>query len=192
MIYDVFGLFIQTIRGADILATGYPAASDDAGPFKVFMPDFFGDNPSDITTFPPKTPAHLKFTMAFMSGPANPDKTVPLIVPMMEEIKRAHPEIKSWAILGFCWGGKIAALVSQEESPFKASGQCHPSLADTDDAKKVTIPMVFLPSQDEDPEVSEPEDMSHSGADCTINAGNGSLRQNAQNRVSKQLLRNFH
>ena len=156
MIYDVFGLFIQTIRGADILATGYPAASDDAGSFKVFMPDFFGDNPSDITTFPPKTPAHLKFTMAFMSGPANPDKTVPLIVPMMEEIKRAHPEIESWAILGFCWGGKIAALVSQEESLFKASGQCHPSLADTDDAKKVTIPMVFLPSQDEDPEVSEP------------------------------------
>ena len=106
MIYDVFGLFAQTIRGADILATGFPAASDDAVPFKVFMSDFFGDNPSNITTFPPETPAHSKFTMAFMSGPANPDKTIPLIVPMMEEIKKAHLEIESWGDCRFLLGRK--------------------------------------------------------------------------------------
>ena len=156
MIYDVFGMFIQTIRGADIMALGYPAANDDAGSFQVFMPDFFGDNPSDISTFPPKTPAHIKFTMNFMSGPANPDKTVPQIVPLMKEIKEAHPEIEAWAIIGFCWGGKIAALVSQTDSLFQASGQCHPSLIDTEDAKKVTIPMVLLPSMDEDLDVSFP------------------------------------
>jgi dienelactone hydrolase len=154
MIYDVFGLFIQTIRGADILASGFPSDSGDkAGDYQVFMPDFFGDNPSDITTFPPKTPAQVKFTTAFMTGPAAPNRTVPLIAPIMEELKRAHPEIESWAVLGFCWGGKIAALVSQEGSLFKASGQCHPSLIDTEDAKKVRIPMVVLPSMDEDTEV---------------------------------------
>jgi dienelactone hydrolase len=88
------------------------------------MPDFFGDNPSDLTNFPPKTPSQLNFTKAFMTGSADPDKTVPLIAPIIAEIQHAHPEIKSWAILGFCWGGKIAAIVSQPGSLFKASGQC--------------------------------------------------------------------
>lgn len=154
MVYDVFGLFIQTIRGADILTTGYPAANDDAGPFKDSMPDFFGDNPSNITTFPTKMPAHLKFRITFLTGPAHPDKIVPLIMLIMEEIKKAHPEIESWAILGFCWGGKIAALVFQEGSLFKAFRHCHPNLADTENTKKVTIPMMFLPSQHEGPEGS--------------------------------------
>jgi len=153
--YDVFGLYIQTIRGADILASGYPPLNDNAGNFKVFMPDFFGDSPSDLSKFPPKTPAEIKFITDFMSGPANPDKTVPLISPLMEAIKKAHPHIESWAIHGFCWGGKIAAIVSQPGSLFKASGQSHPSLLDIEDAKKVSIPMVVLPSMDEDPEAME-------------------------------------
>ncbi|KAH8805045.1 hypothetical protein F5884DRAFT_679346 [Xylogone sp. PMI_703] len=154
VVYDVFGLYIQSLRGADILATGYPSTPDGAGEYKVFMPDFFGDHPQDMANFPPKTPAQFKAIYDFMGGPANPSKTVPLIAPLMESIRKAHPEIQSWAVLGFCWGGKIAALVSQQGTIFKASGQCHPSLLDTEDAKKVVNPMVVLPSQDEVPENS--------------------------------------
>ena len=151
--YDVFGLFIQTIRGADILASGYPQLPDEAGDFKVFMPDFFGDSPSDIANFPPKTPVQIKAVTAFMTGPAHPDKNVPLVLPLLEAMKKENPQIESWAIMGFCWGGKIAALHSQAGTPFKASGQCHPSLLEQGDATKVTIPHVVLPSMDESLEV---------------------------------------
>lgn len=154
MIYDVFGIFVQTVRGADILASGYHETPDKGGEYKVFMPDWFGDNPADVSHYPPKTPKEVADTNWFMNGPANPAGTVPKIAPLMEAIKKANPQIESWAIQGFCWGGKIAALVSQEGSLFKAAGQAHPSLLERADASKVTIPMVVLPSLDEVPEVS--------------------------------------
>lgn len=127
---------------------------DNAGKFQVFMPDFWGDHPQDIQNFPPKTPKQFKAISDFMSGYGDPPKTVALIAPIMADIQKTHPEIESWAILGFCWGGKVASVVCQEGTIFKAAAQCHPSLLDTDDAKKVTVPMCILPSQDEVPEVS--------------------------------------
>lgn len=42
--YDVFGLFVQAIKGADILAFNYPDLPDGVGDFKVFMSDFWGDH----------------------------------------------------------------------------------------------------------------------------------------------------
>jgi dienelactone hydrolase len=50
------------------------------------------------------------------------------------------------------WGGKIAALVAAEGTAFKAAAQTHPSLLDPADADVVTIPMMVLPSGDEDVE----------------------------------------
>lgn len=152
--YDVFGLYIQSLRGADILASDYAPVPDNAGDFRVFMPDFWGDHPQDLANFPPKTPKQTKAIVDFMNGPADPDKTLPLIMPMLDEMKKRNPAIETWAIMGFCWGGKIAALESQSGTPFKAAAQCHPSLLDVEDAKQVTIPMVVLPSMDEDPAVS--------------------------------------
>lgn len=152
--YDVFGLYIQAIRGADILASGYAPTPDEAGDFKVFMPDFWGDHPQDLANFPPKNPKQIKAIIDFMNGPAVPDKTLPLMTPLLEDMKKGNPGIETWAIMGFCWGGKIAALVSQPGTPYKAAAQCHPSLLDVEDAKHVTIPMVVLPSMDEDPAVS--------------------------------------
>jgi dienelactone hydrolase len=126
--YDIFGLYIQTIRGADILASGYSPTPDVAGDFKVFMPVFFGDSPADIANYPPKTPVHMKAITEFLTGPGNPEKIVPLILPLLDAMKKDNPQIESWAIMGFCWGGKIAVLHSQIGTPFKASAQCHPSL----------------------------------------------------------------
>ncbi|KAF8848053.1 hypothetical protein BDZ45DRAFT_681492 [Acephala macrosclerotiorum] len=159
-IYDIFGLYIQTIRGADILASGFLSPlpglpQDTSGAYRVFMPDFFSSSPADIANYPPKTPKQFEYITNFLTGPANPANTLPLIPGLMEELKSKNPEITSWAILGFCWGGKIAALSSQEGSLFKVSAQAHPSLLDTEDAKKVVIPHVVLPSNDEVPEVME-------------------------------------
>ncbi|CZS87910.1 hypothetical protein WAI453_000292 [Rhynchosporium graminicola] len=156
LIYDVFGEFIQTIRGADILATGYPAIPDTAGEFKVFMPDWFGDSPADLAAYPPKTPAQFKYIQEFMGGPADPSRTLPLILPLLSTLKASNPSIQSWAILGFCWGGKLAVLLSGEGSEFKASAQTHPSLLDIKDAREVRIPHCVLPSMEEVPEVVDP------------------------------------
>lgn len=101
-----------------------------------------------------------------MNGPANPSLTVPLIEPMLNALKEANPEIESWAILGFCWGGKVATLVSGEGSSFKASAQAHPSLLDVQDAREVRIPHCVLPSNDEVPEVCSPLSPSPSPSLC--------------------------
>ena len=118
MCYDVFGLYIQSLRGADILASDYSPVPDNAGDFRIFMPDFWGDHPQDLANFPPKTPKQTKAIVDFMNGPADPDKTLPLIMPMLEEMKKRNPAIETWAIMGFCWGGKIAALESRSGTPF--------------------------------------------------------------------------
>jgi dienelactone hydrolase len=156
-IYDVFGLYIQTLRGADILSTGFPSPLplDNSGTYRVFMPDFFSSEPAELSNYPPKTPKQFSYISQFMAGPADPSKTLPLIPGIMKELQEKNPEIESWAVLGFCWGGKIAALSSQEGTLFKASAQAHPSLLDTEDAKKIVIPHVVLPSNDEVPEVME-------------------------------------
>lgn len=123
------------------------------------MPDWFGAAPADIANYPPKTPPQFEYISAFMSGPADPSKTLPLIAPLMKVLKEAHPEIESWGILGFCWGGKVAALSSVEDFAvkgglFKASAQAHPSLLDVADARNIVVPHCVLPSNDEVPEVS--------------------------------------
>ena len=153
LVYDVFGLFIQSLKGADILASDYPELPDNAGQFKVFMPDFWGDHPQDMANFPPKTPKQIKAIDDFMTGPGNPDKTVPLIAPLLEEFQKANPQIKTWSILGFCWGVKIATLVTTKGTKFSAGAGAHPSLMDVEDTKHVTVPFCVMPSQDEDPEV---------------------------------------
>jgi dienelactone hydrolase len=50
----------------------------------------------------------------------------------------------------FCWGGKVVALTSGADTPFKVSAQCHPGMIDPEDAAKVTIPMCILASKEED------------------------------------------
>jgi dienelactone hydrolase len=70
-----------------------------------------------------------------MTGPAAPDKSLPLVSPLLQDMKNRNPGIETWAIMGFCWGGKIAALVSQTGTSFKAAAQCHPSLLDIEDVR---------------------------------------------------------
>lgn len=164
-VYDVFGLFIQTLMGADIMAYDYKQYPDSAGDYKIFMPDFFGDNPSKIENFPPKSERQRKEIMAFITGPADPSKSVPLVEPLLEAFQNANPQITSWAIVGFCWGVKIGTLCTTKGTKFSAAGGAHPSLMDVEDAKHVAVPTCILPSQDEDPEVSGP---LHSFPNCSF------------------------
>jgi hypothetical protein len=111
LFYDVFGLYIQALKGADILAFDSNQLPDNAGPFKVFMPDFWGDHPQDMANFPPKTPKQLEAIVAFMTGPGDPAKTMPLVEPLFEAFQKENPQIESWALLGFCWGAKLVSFL---------------------------------------------------------------------------------
>ncbi|KPI34559.1 uncharacterized protein AB675_11191 [Cyphellophora attinorum] len=151
--YDVFGLFVQAIKGCDILAYGSDETPDNAGDFKVFMPDFWGDHPQDLNNFPPKTPKQRQAVYDFMTGPANPKTVLPLMQPLHDAFQKHSPKINSWSLVGFCWGVKMLALVTTKGTKFQAAAGCHPSLMDVEDAKKVSVPFCIMPSQDEDPEL---------------------------------------
>ncbi|KAJ5638175.1 hypothetical protein N7490_008054 [Penicillium lividum] len=124
----IFGFFDQTIQGADILAT----SSEEK--YRVFMPDFFEGKPADISWYPPTTDEHKKLLGNFFQN-AN---------------KLAPNDGFDWSILGFCWGGKIAALsVAGDNKIFKSAAQCHPAMVDPNDAKTIKVPFAMLASKDE-------------------------------------------
>lgn len=151
VVYDIFGLgFEQTLQGADILAN-----SDKTRSYEVFVPDFFDGKPADISWYPPDTPEKGEKLGAFFETTAAPPKTIPRVAKCVEELQKANPRIQSWGIIGFCWGGKIVNLTSTAGTPFKAAVAAHPAMVDPADAPNVSIPILVIPSKDEDQEAVE-------------------------------------
>ncbi|EGP87715.1 unnamed protein product [Zymoseptoria tritici ST99CH_1A5] len=144
VIYDIFGFFPQTLQGADILANG-----DKEHKKQVFIPDFFDGEPADISWYPPDNKEKEEKLGKFFSTKAAPPKTLERIPKVIEELNKKNPNIKQWGILGYCWGGKIVNLSSQEGTLFKAAAACHPAMVDKADAPGITIPYAMLPSGDE-------------------------------------------
>ena len=147
---DIFGFFPQTIQGADILAT-----SDPDRKYRVFIPDLFEGSPADISWYPPDTEDKKQKFGAFFQDRAPPPLTLPKIPAIVQEANKLAEGgngFSSWAILGHCWGGKIATLSAGANSLFKAAIQCHPAMLDPKDAESVTIPMALLASKDESAE----------------------------------------
>jgi len=114
------------------------------------MPDFFEGKPADISWYPPDNEEKGKKLGEFFQGPADPPKVIPRVPKLVEAINQQYSEIQTWAVVGYCWGGKIVNLVCQEGTPFKAAAACHPGNVDPDDAPKITVPIAILPSKDED------------------------------------------
>ncbi|KAH9895372.1 alpha/beta-hydrolase [Xylariomycetidae sp. FL2044] len=146
-IYDIFGYYPQTLQGADILAT-----SDDAQKYLVFMPDWFRGSPCPLEWFPPDTPEKQKSLGEFFQK--NPPPGVAEQVPAYVKAASArYPQVKDWAIIGFCWGGKVVSLVtSSPDNIFKAGVECHPAMVDPAEADKIKVPLLMLASKDEPPE----------------------------------------
>lgn len=145
VVYDIFGFFPQTIQGADILAYG-----DKENQYQVFMPDFFEGSPADISWYPPDNKEKGEKLGAFFKNEAAPPKTLSRIPKVLEALKGGQSSATTWGVVGYCWGGKIVNLSSQEGTPFKAAAACHPAMVDPADAEKLTIPIAVLPSKDED------------------------------------------
>ncbi|KAF2770325.1 hypothetical protein EJ03DRAFT_270617 [Teratosphaeria nubilosa] len=144
VVYDIFGFFLQTIQGADILAYG-----DKEHQYQVFMPDFFDGKPADISWYPPDTKEKGEKLGEFFNSAAAPPKTVERIPKVLREIESQRSSIKEWGVIGYCWGGKIVNLTSQQATPWKAAAACHPAMVDANDAAGITIPFAMLPSGDE-------------------------------------------
>lgn len=140
IVYDIFGFFPQTLQGADILAY-----TDKEQQYQVFMPDFFEGSPADISWYPPDNKEKEKKLGEFFQTAAAPPKTLPRIPKIVDELSKSKG-IEKWAIIGFCWGGKIVNLSSQDNTKFKAAAACHPAMVAKDDAPGITIPYIMLPS----------------------------------------------
>lgn len=104
-IYDIFGLYPQTLRGADILAQSINEKTGNDT--TVFMPDWFTE-PADISMYPPDTPEKMEYINNFFSVNAAPNAIIPQIDGIIKEIQIKNPTITSWGIVGFCWGGKVS------------------------------------------------------------------------------------
>ncbi|CRG83121.1 putative AIM2 family protein C30D10,14 [Talaromyces islandicus] len=135
VVYDIFGFYPQTLKGADRLAEQLNAVA--------LVPDYLEGVYADHSWTPPDR-------AAFFVNNAAPPKVIPKVQATIAEAKTKFPSVEKWAILGLCWGGKLAALVSTEGTDFVASGQVHPGLLDPNDAKSITIPHIVLASKDED------------------------------------------
>ncbi|KAI1211912.1 Alpha/Beta hydrolase protein [Annulohypoxylon truncatum] len=146
-IYDIFGYYPQTLQGADILST-----SDHSQKYKVFIPDWFNGEPAPLSWFPPDTEEKQKNLGAFFQK-NSPPSVAAKVPDYVSAVSAKYPEIKSWAILGFCWGGKVVSLVtSKPDTVFKAGVEAHPAMVDPADAENIKVPLALLASKDETPE----------------------------------------
>ena len=145
VIYDIFGYSPQILQGADILAT-----SDHEKQYKLFMPDFLGSEAAQLSWWGLPDGERQAKLGALFGGIAKPTSVAEKIQACMKELTAKHPNITSWGILGYCFGGKCEALaLAKDGHPFKAGAQCHPAMLDPQDAAKIEIPIAILASQDE-------------------------------------------
>ncbi|KAF3073646.1 hypothetical protein CFAM422_004398 [Trichoderma lentiforme] len=146
-IYDIFGIWHQTIQGADRLSahTG----------FVVLVPDFFDGPGLDIDAVPMDTEEKQKKVQAFFGSTGNPQTNLEKLLVLRKALTEKFPAVEgNWGLFGLCWGGKLAVLACGEGNEgvgrrFSASGTAHPGLMDENDAKAQTAPHLLLASKDE-------------------------------------------
>jgi dienelactone hydrolase len=123
-IYDIFGIWPQTVQGADRLAahTG----------FLVLIPDLFDGTGLDINAIPMDTPEKAQKVQDFVSTTGNPQANVEKLLVFRKALADRFPAVEGhWGLFGLCWGGKLAVLACGEGNEgvgrrFSASGTAHP------------------------------------------------------------------
>ncbi|KAF2274189.1 dienelactone hydrolase [Westerdykella ornata] len=144
-IFDIFGFATQTLQGADILAESNRNQS-----YKVFIPDWFHGNPVPNELFPPDTEEKQKQLGAWFAN-NDPHGVAAALPEYVKALQAANPSIKSWGILGFCWGGKVVELVTSSSSnPFTVAAVAHPAMIDPSSAEGISVPFIML-AAGEDP-----------------------------------------
>lgn len=145
-VYDIFGPASQTLQGADGLAKalGVLVLVPDLLKGRYANPKFFG---SGLTEDEEKEKgAYYSFAFNFV-------EQAKVFNTYFDAAKAKFSSVDSWGTYGLCWGGKVVALASAADTPFKVSGQVHPGALATADAKAITIPHIVLASNGEDPKI---------------------------------------
>ncbi|KAM0798098.1 Alpha/Beta hydrolase protein [Usnea florida] len=144
---DIFGNVPQTLQGADLLAYG----GESSHQYQVFVPDFLQGQYASPSWIPPDTEEKKKAFGAFFAGHGNFGKAKGKIPATIKEIEQeTKGTITKWAVVGLCWGGKVATLACGSDTPFAAAVSTHPAMVDPKDGPTITIPYCLLPSKDED------------------------------------------
>lgn len=115
-IYDIFGMASQTLQGADILSSALNAV--------VLVPDFFKGE-SVKSEWMTGGDAGKQLRAKFMAEKAEFPGNVAALLKTVEVAKKKFPYVTAWGTYGLCWGGKVVAMASGANTPFKATGQVH-------------------------------------------------------------------
>ena len=86
---------------------------------QVFMPDFFDGNPADISWYPPDNEEKQQKLGKWFENAA-PPKHLPKIASILADAEKHNSNIKSWGMIGYCWGGKMVSLIAGKDTKFKA------------------------------------------------------------------------
>ena len=154
---DIFGLGISNPKiVADVL-------SSDSG-FTVVVPDYFEGEPMKPEEFvlpshssegPPSDDQmgkNMQNMTNWVQKGHSPNETFPLTKKVIDAVKSEGPV----GIVGFCYGGKIAALAA-EEPVVSGAVIYHPAMLEADEAQQVKVP-VLLNMADFDPTFNGVED----------------------------------
>ncbi|KAI9644904.1 hypothetical protein NHQ30_006938 [Ciborinia camelliae] len=149
IIYDVFGAAPQTLQGADLLAAALEPLNT-----VVIVPDLFNGKAAQAEWYKPDASREAKAAKAaFMESAFTIETWEKPVGELVVDCGKKWDGLKAWACLGLCWGGKVVAATSREETPWAVSGQVHPGRLTKEDAKKITIPHIVLASNGEDVKV---------------------------------------
>ncbi|KAF7197337.1 putative AIM2 family protein [Pseudocercospora fuligena] len=113
------------------------------------MPDFFDDGVAEPEWLAQDTEEKKAKFGAFMQKIQNMPRYLNRINESLTALKTEYPSVEGWGSIGYCWGGKMVAVTSGENSPWKVGIQSSPAMVEPEDAKKVTVPMLVLASKDE-------------------------------------------
>lgn len=112
---------------------------------------------ADKAWVPPVTDEQTAKLGNFIKTKAAPELVVPRVLKFTEALKQNQqqpvlPNLQSFGIFGFCWGGKLASIACQRSSDsiFSVAVQTSPSRADPEEAANISVPMALLLSKDED------------------------------------------
>lgn len=160
-IYDAFGFFPQTQQGADIVSAALESAAAAnssnmaSGATVVIMPDFFDGKVIPLDWFPPDTEEKVAGVTEWLHKTALPELHIPRVAGIIAAAEQLYPHIKTWGLMGYCWGGKMVSMLSARQGQagapqvFRTAVQLHPALIDPREAAEIKIPMCLLASMDE-------------------------------------------
>lgn len=104
-VYDILGVWPQTLQGADLLSSLTGAL--------VLMPDFFAGGGAEPDWLPPNTDEKKKKLTDFVATKASFDETAPVLLAVRKALAERFPAVDDHVgVFGLCWGGKRACFVS--------------------------------------------------------------------------------